>query len=260
MSQDEVLVNGAGKRGSTLPRSRRCRRSFFCSATIWCGRFDSAKRPRANSAGSLSSTGSPVSEIAGVSTKCSIGNGGGPHARERSFAFLMLDVDEFKPYNDRYGHRAGDRTLTAIATCIAATVARSDDLSAGYGGEEFAILLPATDTLGAYGVAETIRVAIAALRIVHATNTSGFVTVSIGAAAARPVRGSHPGASVEAADAALYDAKRSAATEAPSYASSNRRRPASASGRGNTGRTLPAGLRRWRTGPARTRAIRCRAA
>ena len=49
----------------------------------------------------------------------------------------------------------------------------------------------------------------AGLRIVHATNTSGFVTVSIGAAAARPVRGSHPGASVEAADAALYDAKRS---------------------------------------------------
>jgi len=125
-----------------------------------------------------------------------------------SFAFLMIDVDEFKPYNDHYGHRAGDRALKAIAACIATAVARSDDLSARYGGEEFAVLLPATDAVGAYQVAETIRGGVAGLRIVHAASPLGFVTVSVGAAAERPVRGSHPGAVVDAADSALYDAKR----------------------------------------------------
>jgi diguanylate cyclase (GGDEF)-like protein len=129
--------------------------------------------------------------------------------RARSaFAFLMIDVDEFKSYNDHYGHRAGDRALKTIAACIAATVTRSEDLAARYGGEEFAILLPSTDALGAYRVAETIRTAVMALRIAHPQSPYGIVTVSIGAAGARPERGTRPGDIVDAADAALYDAKR----------------------------------------------------
>lgn len=123
------------------------------------------------------------------------------------FGFLMIDVDEFKAYNDHYGHRAGDRALKTIAACIAAGVTRAEDLAVRYGGEEFAVLLPATDEPGAYRVAETIRQAVAAMAIPHVSRP-GFVTVSVGVAALRPERGSGSGLIVEAADAALYDAKR----------------------------------------------------
>jgi diguanylate cyclase (GGDEF)-like protein len=123
------------------------------------------------------------------------------------FAFLMIDVDAFKAYNDHYGHRAGDRALKAIAACIAAGVTRAEDLAVRYGGEEFAVLLPATDESGAFRVAETIRRAIAALGIPHDGN-HGFVTVSVGVAGMRPARGSNSGTIVEAADMALYAAKR----------------------------------------------------
>jgi diguanylate cyclase (GGDEF)-like protein len=129
-------------------------------------------------------------------------------ARSRTaFSFLMIDVDHFKAYNDHYGHRAGDRALKTIAACIAAGVTRAEDLAVRYGGEEFAVLLPATDEAGAYRVAETIRRAIAALGIPH-IGSPGIVTLSVGVAAMRPDRGSHSGMIVEAADAALYDAKR----------------------------------------------------
>jgi diguanylate cyclase (GGDEF)-like protein len=123
------------------------------------------------------------------------------------FAFLMIDVDHFKAYNDRYGHRAGDRALKTIASCIAAGVTRAEDLAVRYGGEEFAVLLPATDELGAYRVAETIREAIFALGLSHAGDL-GLVTVSIGVAGMLPHRGSDSSTIVDAADSALYEAKR----------------------------------------------------
>ncbi len=119
----------------------------------------------------------------------------------------MIDVDHFKAYNDHYGHRAGDRALKTIAACIAASVTRAEDLAVRYGGEEFAVLLPATDESGAYRVAETIRRAVAALAITHICGP-GFVTVSVGAAGTRPDRRSNSGMIVDAADAALYEAKR----------------------------------------------------
>ncbi len=125
-----------------------------------------------------------------------------------AFALLMIDVDQFKAYNDRYGHRAGDRALKTVAACIAAGVTRAEDVAARYGGEEFAVLLPATDEAGAYRVAETIRGAICALGIPHAGSPNGFMTISLGAAGMRPDRGSNSGAIVEAADGALYEAKR----------------------------------------------------
>jgi diguanylate cyclase (GGDEF)-like protein len=129
--------------------------------------------------------------------------------RARSaFAFLMIDVDDFKSYNDQYGHRAGDRTLKTVAACIAAAATRPEDVAARYGGEEFAILLPMTDERGAYRIAETIRTAIAELRTTHAASPRGYVTVSIGVAVAHPGRGRAPGELVDAADRALYNAKR----------------------------------------------------
>jgi two-component system chemotaxis family response regulator WspR len=109
------------------------------------------------------------------------------------FAFLMIDVDEFKTYNDHYGHRAGDRALKTIAACIAAGVTRAEDLAVRYGGEEFAVLLPGTDESGAYRVAETIRRAVAATAIPHISRPR-IVTVSVGVAALRPERGAGSGA------------------------------------------------------------------
>ncbi|HEX3466732.1 MAG TPA: sensor domain-containing diguanylate cyclase [Candidatus Elarobacter sp.] len=124
-----------------------------------------------------------------------------------SISFLMIDADHFKAYNDHYGHRAGDRVLKTIAACIAAAISRAEDCALRYGGEEFAVLLPGTDEAGAHRVAETIRVAICALQIVH-VSPPGFMTVSVGVASLCPARGSSSGTIVEAADAALYEAKR----------------------------------------------------
>jgi diguanylate cyclase (GGDEF)-like protein len=126
-------------------------------------------------------------------------------------AFIMLDVDCFKQYNDLYGHSAGDDCLRAISKAIRAqTPKRPGDLAARYGGEEVGVLLPQTGVAGAQAVAERIRKAIEELRIPHAGGPGGVVTISAGVAALVPQPGSGPSAAtalVEAADQALYAAK-----------------------------------------------------
>ena len=124
-----------------------------------------------------------------------------------SLAFLMIDADEFKRYNDRYGHLAGDNALRSIAGCIAAALGRPADLAARYGGEEFAVFLPDTDAAGAFRVGEKIRRAVVALNIPHAESPHGVVTVSVGVGRMSPVASATPSALVKAADAALYEAK-----------------------------------------------------
>lgn len=123
-------------------------------------------------------------------------------------ALILLDVDYFKKYNDRYGHVAGDACLRAVAGVVAAQTRRPADLAARYGGEEFAVLLPDTDLEGACAVAQNIRAALAQLRLAHADHPGGNVTVSLGVhvmgAANCPQK---PVAWVEAADALLYEAK-----------------------------------------------------
>jgi len=136
--------------------------------------------------------------------------GGGPRRRGGApFAMILTDVDFFKKYNDRYGHVAGDACLRKVAGAIATGARRPADLAARYGGEEFALILPDTDLDGAMAVAELIRAAVAALAIEHADSASGRVTLSLGVVAGYP--GSEPDhmacAWVEAADAALYEAK-----------------------------------------------------
>ena len=132
-------------------------------------------------------------------------------AREkRSLSLLMIDVDRFKLYNDRYGHPRGDQCLRAIAATIARCGRRAGDMAARYGGEEFASLLPGADAMAASALAEHLRAAIEALGLEHADNTpSGFVTASIGAATMNPVPDNHavPRDLVIAADIALYEAK-----------------------------------------------------
>ena len=123
-------------------------------------------------------------------------------------AVLMIDADHFKSYNDRYGHQAGDECLRAIARTIAASIRRPHDLVARYGGEEFVVILPVTDEAGARGVGERIRDAIQALDLPHEANTDGVVTVSIGVAAVTPEPQVTAGSLIQAADAALYRAKR----------------------------------------------------
>ncbi|WP_462320433.1 diguanylate cyclase domain-containing protein [Halochromatium sp.] len=124
-------------------------------------------------------------------------------------SLLMIDIDHFKPYNDSYGHGAGDLCLRRVAQALAQVPARSADLVARYGGEEFVALLPETDATGACQVAEQMRSAIHALAIPHAYSpVADHITLSIGASthrAQQPVANAE--ALKQAADQALYQAK-----------------------------------------------------
>lgn len=125
------------------------------------------------------------------------------------FSLIMVDVDYFKKFNDRYGHVAGDDCLRRVASAIATGPGRPTDLAARYGGEEFAVILPDTDTHGARAVAEKIRLAVEALNIAHADSPCGPVTISLGVYTCYPAAeaDANPSACVQAADQLLYKAK-----------------------------------------------------
>jgi diguanylate cyclase (GGDEF)-like protein len=123
-------------------------------------------------------------------------------------ALLMIDVDYFKLFNDHYGHVEGDDCLRRIGEVIAAAAREASYLAARYGGEEFALLLPGTDTQAAIAAAESVRRGVEALAIAHAMTPRGRVTVSIGVATLAPGAGTSTQVLIEAADAALYAAKR----------------------------------------------------
>jgi len=131
-------------------------------------------------------------------------------AREQApLSVLMIDVDNFKLYNDTYGHVMGDEALKRIATTIEHCTKRPGDLAARFGGEEFAVVLPDTSTGGARLQAERIRHEVAALQLAHsASATSQHVSVSIGVACASPTGATQALTLIEAADLALYAAKR----------------------------------------------------
>ena len=122
-------------------------------------------------------------------------------------AVLMLDADNFKKYNDRYGHPAGDFCLQSIAKAICNIPQRAGDLVARYGGEEFVILLPGIDQQGALNLAEQVRFNVRELDIEHQENSTGRVTISVGCASMIPHDGSNAAALVEGSDRALYTAK-----------------------------------------------------
>jgi len=108
--------------------------------------------------------------------------------RQTPMAFLMVDVDYFKLYNDHYGHLAGDDCLKKVAQAIAASVNRAGELAVRYGGEEFAVLLPESDLERAMQTAERILQAIRTLDIAHASSVAApYVTVSIGVVSVQPV-------------------------------------------------------------------------
>ena len=126
----------------------------------------------------------------------------------RPLALLLVDVDNFKAYNDGYGHVAGDACLRRIATLLADVVEATPARLARYGGEEFALVLPDADLLQATELAERLRAAVTTRAMEHRYALSGHVTVSIGVAAAVPGPTDVTDLLVERADSALYDAKR----------------------------------------------------
>lgn len=123
---------------------------------------------------------------------------------QRALAMCIVDVDLFKPVNDRYGHISGDNVLRQIAAILRQHV-RTDDFAARIGGEEFAVLLPECDTDAAYGFAERLRQAIAAVEF-RPGNEPQTITVSIGITTMSPERDTCS-RMMAAADAALYRAK-----------------------------------------------------
>lgn len=123
-------------------------------------------------------------------------------------SLLMIDVDDFKLFNDTHGHQSGDDALRAVANALAATVRRPGDLVARYGGEEFMVLLPGTGEAGAMTLAEAIHAGLETLGLSHIGSPFGRVTVSIGLAALEPRGASaQPDKLVRAADLAMYAAK-----------------------------------------------------
>jgi diguanylate cyclase (GGDEF)-like protein len=128
----------------------------------------------------------------------------------RSLALLLIDVDHFKAYNDRYGHQAGDQALRRVAQVVQNFARRPLDMAARYGGEEFVLAL--FDMTGEYvqEIAEDLRKSILALQIPHEESpTAPFVTASVGISVVRPKIGRSPDGAVQLADESLYSAKRS---------------------------------------------------
>ena len=126
----------------------------------------------------------------------------------RPVALMMIDIDHFKLYNDRYGHVAGDTCLRAVGETLSLVTLEEAVLVARYGGEEFALLLPGLDLDRATALAEEARKSIEDLMITHAEAPCGLVTISIGVESLVPHEGEPVGDLVEAADSALYAAKR----------------------------------------------------
>jgi two-component system, chemotaxis family, response regulator WspR len=130
--------------------------------------------------------------------------------REQSqFSILMIDVDNFKRYNDTYGHLAGDDVLKKIAAAIRATFRRPTDIAARFGGEEFIVLLSVTEAKSAHTLGDALCKRVADLRIAHSESPPlKKVTISIGGASTIPQHGDSALALIEIADKALYEAKR----------------------------------------------------
>ncbi|GAB6067231.1 diguanylate cyclase [Methylothermus subterraneus] len=123
-------------------------------------------------------------------------------------ALIMIDIDYFKSYNDRFGHQAGDQALRQVAATFRFVVHRSHDLVARYGGEEFAVVLPETAQPAALTIAESLRQRVEALRLPHPDSPFGVVTISLGLAVRQPKPKESLSQLIEAADMALYHSKR----------------------------------------------------
>ena len=122
-------------------------------------------------------------------------------------SLLICDIDNFKAYNDTFGHQTGDACLKSVAQALHQVLQRPGDLVARYGGEEFGVILPDTTPEGAYTVAELLRARVEALKIQHPeSRASKFVTISLGVTSFGSEDISQEKL-LDAADQALYQAK-----------------------------------------------------
>ncbi len=130
-------------------------------------------------------------------------------AREQTpFGLIVADVDDFKCYNDTYGHLAGDEVLKHVATAIRTSCGRPADLPARFGGEEFAVVLPATNLAGVKHLAQNMRNEVEKLKIPHSTSsTGGHLTLSVGGVSKVPSKEDSLLELMVRADKALYEAK-----------------------------------------------------
>jgi len=123
-------------------------------------------------------------------------------------SLMMLDVDKFKDYNDVYGHQQGDFVLITVARTIIHTLKRAGDFPSRWGGEEFSVLLPATDEKGAKAIAEQIRSNVELSDVPCTDGTTTKITISAGIATHFASQGGEPAEFVANADKALYRAKK----------------------------------------------------
>lgn len=124
-------------------------------------------------------------------------------------SLILMDVDDFKAYNDHYGHLAGDECLRLVASTLAAAIKRPMDLFARYGGEEFVCLLPETDLAGAIVVAQRLVAVVAERQIPHTySRAATWVTISAGVASLVPSQEQSAIELVGVADTCLYRAKK----------------------------------------------------
>jgi len=128
---------------------------------------------------------------------------------DAELSVLMCDIDNFKKFNDHYGHLEGDICLRKVAQCIQDSLKRPIDFCARYGGEEFVVVLPNSSLQGAMTVAERIRENIENLKIEHIESTTGgIVTMSLGLATRKIVNADSDEQLIRCADQALYLAKK----------------------------------------------------
>lgn len=126
----------------------------------------------------------------------------------KPLSLIMVDIDFFKRFNDTYGHQAGDDCLKAVASVLSVCFRRAGDLVARYGGEEFTVIMPVTELKDAEMLAEKAREKIELLKIRHdRSETSEYVTISLGVASIIPDCKASEVDIVAAADGALYQAK-----------------------------------------------------
>lgn len=135
---------------------------------------------------------------------------------EIPLTLLMIDIDDFKTYNDHYGHQVGDEVLVKVANSIQNSLPRKTDFAARYGGEEFGCILFDTDRDGAVIVAEAIRSNIEKLQIenVAAKIETKSITVSVGGCTLIPDIASRPESLIKCADELLYQAKENGRNQA----------------------------------------------
>ncbi|WP_434707113.1 diguanylate cyclase [Pseudomonas sp. R1-1] len=126
---------------------------------------------------------------------------------QTSISVILLDIDLFKQYNDRYGHLSGDDCLVHVANLIAANVNRPGDIAARYGGEEFVVLLPDTELAGAVMVAENIRLSLSNANLQHSASPFEIVTISSGVVSTSRTGEESPKEFLIKADRLLYAAK-----------------------------------------------------